>query len=42
MRPETWGTAAPWDPVLGQYESHRFYGPEPDPCRLGNMMGPDA
>ena len=28
----------PWALVPGP----GFYGPEPDPCRLGNMMGPDA
>ena len=42
LGPGPGGPAAPWDPVPGQYESHWFYGLEPDPCRLGNMMGPDA
>ena len=35
-----WGPAAlgPWALVPGP----RFYGFEPDPSRLGNIMGPDA
>ena len=25
-------------PGPGQYESHGLFGPEPNPCRLGNMI----
>ena len=31
-------TVAPWALVVGL----GLHGPEPDPCRPGNMIGPDA
>ena len=37
LGPGAANSAAPRDLVLGKYESHGFYGPKPDPSRLGNI-----